>query len=56
MKKIFRGIVLFFGIVYVFCSCGVQHTENSAAAGDFFFVIPYKELMENKRYAEKRKL
>lgn len=32
MKKIFRGIVLFFGIVYVLCSCGVQHIENSATA------------------------
>lgn len=32
MKKFFRGIVLFLGIAYVLCSCGVQHIENSAIA------------------------
>lgn len=32
MKKIFREIVLFLGIAYVLCSCGVQHIENSATA------------------------
>ncbi|MDE5951650.1 MAG: hypothetical protein K2H12_08740, partial [Acetatifactor sp.] len=30
MKKFFRGIVLFLGITYLLCGCGVQHIENSA--------------------------